>query len=119
VDFVMQSTLKPMAFIHLKTQQKQPLDYFQGQTCHAVAGIGKPSKFFSTLTDLDIHLICHPFKDHHAFVAQDLNFKETHPILMTAKDCVKCTPFIDENMWVLQVEAQLDEDFLQQLDAKL
>jgi hypothetical protein len=27
--------------------------------------------------------------------------------------------FIDENMWVLQVEAQLDEDFLQQLDAKL
>ncbi|CAB9542499.1 Tetraacyldisaccharide 4'-kinase (EC [Bathymodiolus brooksi thiotrophic gill symbiont] len=119
VDFVMQSILKPIAFINLKTQQKQPLDYFQGQTCHAVAGIGKPNKFFSTLIDLGIHLIQHPFKDHHLFVAHDLNFKETHPILMTAKDCVKCTPFIDENMWVLQVEAQLDEDFLQQLDAKL
>jgi tetraacyldisaccharide 4'-kinase len=119
VDFVIQSKLKPITFINLKTQQQQPLDYFKGQTCHGVAAIGKPNRFFTTLNDLDINLIQHPFKDHYAFIQQDLDFKGAHPILMTAKDCVKCKQFATPQMWYLQVEAELSDDFLTQLDDKL
>ncbi|WXU00265.1 MAG: Tetraacyldisaccharide 4'-kinase [Catillopecten margaritatus gill symbiont] len=119
VDFVVQSVLKPIMFINLKTQEQQPLDYFKGKICHGVAGIGKPSKFFTALSDLGVDLIQHPFKDHHPFTQQELNFKDAHPIIMTAKDCVKCRQFATDEMWYLQVEAELSEDFLNKLDEKL
>lgn len=119
VDFVLQSKLKPIAFINLKTQQQKPLDYFKGQTCYGVAGIGNPDKFFTTLSDLGLDLIQRPFKDHHLFIKQDLNFKDTHPIVMTAKDCVKCKQFATEQMWYLQVESELSDEFLKKLDEKL
>ncbi|BAS68216.1 tetraacyldisaccharide 4'-kinase [Bathymodiolus septemdierum thioautotrophic gill symbiont] len=119
VDFVLQSVLKPLAFINLKTQEVQPLDYFKKQTCHGVAGIGKPSKFFTVMYDLGVDLIEHPFADHHLFIKSDLDFKDTHPIIMTAKDCVKCKQFATQQMWYLQVEAELSGDFLKQLDEKI
>ena len=119
VDFVIQSKLKPITFINLKTQQQQPLDYFKGQICHSVAGIAKPDKFFSMLNNLDINLIKHGFKDHHLFIQQDLDFKDRHPIIMTAKDCVKCKQFATDKMWYLHVEAELSDDFLTQLNNKL
>jgi len=119
VDFVLQSVLKPLAFINLKTQEVQPLDYFKKQTCHGVAGIGKPSKFFTVMYDLGVDLIEHPFTDHHLFIKPDLDFKDTHPIIMTAKDCVKCKQFATQQMWYLQVEAELSGDFLKQLDEKI
>ncbi|SFV86824.1 Tetraacyldisaccharide 4'-kinase [hydrothermal vent metagenome] len=119
VDFVIQSLLKPVNFVNLKTQQSQPLDYFKGQICHGVAGIGKPSKFFDALTHLAVNVIQHPFADHHLFIQHDLNFRDTYPIIMSAKDCVKCKQFATEQMWVLQVEAELSDEFLNKLTEKL
>lgn len=119
VDFVIKNRFKPIVFINLKTQQQQPLNYFKNQTCYAVAGIAQPSRFFSTLNNLGVHLIQRPFKDHHLFIKQDLDFKEDYPILMSAKDCVKCERFATSQMWYLQVETNLSDDFLNQLDAKL
>lgn len=113
------SVLKPVQFVNLATGEEQTLDFFSHQTCHGVAGIGHPSRFFDTLVDLQITLKPHAFADHHAFTPQDLLFEVHYPILMTAKDCVKCRDFATDQMWYLQVVAELEDDFLTQLTHKL
>ena len=85
-----------------------PLSTFRGRTVHAVAGIGRPERFFDTLRRAGVEPICHAFADHHPFVAEDLRFKDAFPLLMTAKDAVKCRAFAPPDSWVLPVAAQLD-----------
>ncbi|QJQ96390.1 MULTISPECIES: tetraacyldisaccharide 4'-kinase [Halomonadaceae] len=72
---------------------------------HALAGIGHPVRFFATLESLGIDYTPHPFADHHAFGADDLRFSDSRPIVMTAKDAVKCQAFADSRCWALDVEA--------------
>jgi len=98
------SILKPIKFVNVATSEEQMLDFFNDQACHAVAGIGHPQRLFA---------------DHHAFTQKDLKFDAIHPILMTAKDCVKCREFATDQMWYLQVEAELSDDFLTELTNKL
>lgn len=125
VDFVVNNggeitlNLVPKAFINMATSQSQPLDFFQGQTCYGVAGIAHPQRFFNTLADLGVVVKPHAFADHFAYQKNDLAFIHDYPIIMTAKDWVKCTHFSTEQMWYLQVEADLDDNFLNQLQAKL
>jgi len=113
------STLKQIKFVNVTTDEEQALDFFNDQTCHGVAGIGHPQRFFDTLTSLGIKVESHAFADHHAFTQKDLKFDANHPILMTAKDCVKCRKFATDQMWYLQVEAELGDDFLIKLTNKL
>ena len=113
------STLKPIMFVNVSTNEKKPLDYFNQQTCHAVAGIGYPDRFFGALTQLGVKAKTHGFVDHHAFTRSDLVFDDDYPILMTAKDCVKCKEFATGQMWYLHVEAELSDDFLTELTNKL
>ncbi|MBW5290578.1 MAG: Tetraacyldisaccharide 4'-kinase [Candidatus Ruthia sp. Asou_11_S2] len=106
-------------FVNVKTGEEKPLDYFKGKYCHGVAGIGYPQRFFDALIGLSINLESHIFADHYAYQQSDLAFEDNHPILMTAKDCVKCRQFANNQMWYLQVEANLSDDFLKKLNAKL
>ncbi len=119
VDFVLQKQLKLCAFVNAKTGGEKPLNYFAQQTCHAVAGIGNPAEFFVSLTKLKIKIQPHAFADHYFYKPQDLLFADDYPILMSAKDWVKCHSFVNDKMWYLQVVADLDADFLTQLEAKL
>jgi len=76
----------------------------------AVAGIGHPERFFSSLKMLGISFKPYPFTDHHAFVKQDfVNLEKT--VVMTEKDAVKCLPFATETMYFLPVDAMLSECF--------
>jgi tetraacyldisaccharide 4'-kinase len=84
------------------------LDHFRGQTCHAVAGIGNPERFFEYLETLGITLIRHVFPDHHAFTPEDLRFDLSAPLLMTEKDGIKCQGFALPEAWMLPVSAVLD-----------
>jgi tetraacyldisaccharide 4'-kinase len=77
---------------------------FIGKTVHAVAGIGNPQKFFTLLENIGIKVIPHPFPDHNQFIAQDLNFDDDLPIIMTEKDAVKCERFELKNCWYLPVK---------------
>ena len=113
------SVLKSLAFINVVTNEEKSLDYFSQQTCHGVAGIGYPQRFFDTLTQLGVKAKTHSFSDHHAFTQSDLIFDDNYPILMTAEDCVKCKEFATEQMWYLHVEAELSDDFLTELTNKL
>jgi tetraacyldisaccharide 4'-kinase len=51
-------------------------------------------------------LIEHPFDDHHAYQAQDIQFADGLPVITTAKDAVKWAAFT-QPFWVLPVCAQL------------
>jgi tetraacyldisaccharide 4'-kinase len=86
---------------------------FQGQTVHAVAGIGHPERFFGYLKKLGLILIAHPYPDHHQFNATDLVFSDGNALLMTEKDAVKCVAIADEKCWVLRVDARLDPALIQ------
>lgn len=86
------------------------LESFRGGPVHAVAAIGHPARFFAMLRAAGLELIEHPFADHHAFVASDLRFGDDLPVLMTAKDAVKCRVFADARCWEVPVAVRLAPD---------
>jgi tetraacyldisaccharide 4'-kinase len=86
------------------------------QTVHAVAGIGNPARFFDLLRNEGLTIIEHPFPDHHVFDAADLDFGDMQaPVLMTAKDAVKCRAFAQPWHWALDVTAQPETAFVTRL----
>lgn len=99
--------------------KKLLISSFLGQSVHAVAGIGNPQRFFDQLSSQGLHVINHPFDDHHSFQPNDLQFNDNKPILMTEKDAVKCQFFADSNTWYIPIEAtisgKLDQHILQKL----
>lgn len=88
---------------------------FRGQTVHAIAGIGNPERFFQLLTNYGLIVIKHVFPDHHRFTHKDVYFRNEFPVIMTEKDAVKCTKFVDLRHWILPIKAEVDSQF----DAKL
>ena len=113
-------TLAPRCLRHLQTGERAACDdaRFQ-QGVHAVAGIGHPERFFTTLASLGIVAESHPFADHHTFTADDLQFSDERPIVMTAKDAVKCQPFATEQCWALDVDAEPSAAFVLFLQQRL
>lgn len=99
----------PSAWVNAKTGERKLLNFFAGQTLHAVVGIGNPQRFFTTLDSLAVKYKEHIFADHHAFTQTDLDIANAYSqcIVMTEKDWVKCAAFANENMWYLEVDAQL------------
>jgi tetraacyldisaccharide 4'-kinase len=88
--------------------EERPVAHFSGRRVHAVAGIGDPERFFAQLRAQGIDVIPHPFPDHHRFSAQDLQFGDDLPCLMTSKDAVKCRSFAVPDMWEWPVTAVLE-----------
>jgi tetraacyldisaccharide 4'-kinase len=81
---------------------------FSGKPLHAIAGIGRPSRFFRHLNALGLDVVEHPFPDHHAYQPHELQFADAGEILMTEKDAVKCAAFAPDNAWALVVDAEVD-----------
>ena len=97
-------TLTPGQLVAVnQSRQEKTLADFKGQKVHAVAGIGNPERFFTSLEAAGIELVRHPFADHHPYKPQDLEFKQQLPIFMTEKDAVKCERFSHLAFWYLQV----------------
>ena len=86
---------------------------------HAVAGIGQPDRFFRTCEALGMEIVRHAFADHHHFKAEDLQFGDSQPVLMTEKDAVKCRQFATEKHWYLPVDAKLSDGFTEQILVRL
>ncbi|WP_372783713.1 tetraacyldisaccharide 4'-kinase, partial [Litorivivens sp.] len=97
--------LEPGKLVNLVTGEKRGADDFPVHV-HAVAGIGNPKRFFTTLVELGMRPVQHRFSDHHAFTAQDFKFKEPLPVVMTEKDAVKCQGFAQSNLWYVPVDAE-------------
>jgi len=92
---------------------------FAGQRVHAIAGIGRPERFFAQLAAAGAEVVPHAFPDHHKFVASDLAFAADGPKIMTAKDAVKCRDFAPADTWVLPVSARIEPGAIEQILEKL
>ena len=103
----------------LRTDRAVELADFAGRRVHAVAGIGNPQRFFEMLIGAGLRIEAHPFPDHHSFRAADLAFDDGLPVLMTAKDAVKCRRITCRNGWVVDISAQPDDAFIHRLAAAL
>ena len=85
---------------------------FNRKTIKAMAGIGKPERFFEHLRQLGLTFVSVSFDDHFAFSAQDLAKIDCDILIMTEKDAVKCKPFAQPHHWVLPVTANIDAALL-------
>lgn len=96
---------------------------FQNMRLHAIAGIGEPERFFSTLDSLRLKATRHAFADHHDFRESDITFEDCDAVLMTDKDAVKCRGLLGSRisypLYALRVEAILDSGFLQFIEKRL
>ena len=88
----------------------------QHEYIHAVAAIGHTAPFFSGLRQAGFKVIEHSFPDHYAFKLEDFNDIKEYPVVMTAKDAVKCRGFARDNWWYLPVQGVLDHGFWYKLD---
>ena len=112
--------LRPSALVSLSSGERVGLAHFPaGQAVHALAGIGNPQRFFSTLEALNWRPIAHAFADHARYEAADLQFEPALPLLMTEKDAVKCRAFAPPGSWYLAVDAQPSAAFVAWLDQQL
>jgi tetraacyldisaccharide 4'-kinase len=85
---------------------------FKQKSVKALAGIGKPERFFEHLHKLGLTFASVSFDDHHAFTAQDLAKIDCDVLIMTEKDAVKCKAFAKPHHWVLPVEAEIDAQLM-------
>ena len=111
--------LEPAQARRLDAAAAQSLATWRGRRVHAVAGIGRPRRFFEMLGAHGIEAVVHPFPDHHRFTAGELEFSESLPILMTSKDAVKCRSFAPADSWEVPVDAVIDAAALNILVEKL
>lgn len=112
--------LRPAVFRPLRHDGPDlPLAHFQGQSVHAVAGIGNPGRFFADLRHLGIEPCEHAFPDHHRFLTEELHFPDKRPVLMTEKDAVKCARLAGVSGWYLAVTVDVDEDVFSFVEQKL
>ncbi len=112
--------LEPTALVNLLTGERRSPDHFpKGQAVHAVAGIGNPQRFFSTLETLHWRPVPHAFADHAEYSAAALNFMPSLPLVMTEKDAVKCRAFAAADWWYLAVDAVPSGAFVAWFDTQL
>ncbi|AKC85505.1 tetraacyldisaccharide 4'-kinase [Pseudoxanthomonas suwonensis] len=103
--------LQSRAALPIAGGRPRALASYIGIRVHAVAGIGNPQRFFDMLRALGVGVVPHAFPDHHAYRAEDLEFGNDLPVLMTEKDAVKCAPFADARCYSVPVDAELPAAF--------
>ena len=104
-------TMPDWLYSAMDVGKKQPLETFKGMQVHAVAGLGNPTRFFSMLQAAGLDIIPHIYPDHHAYKAGDILFGDALPVILTEKDFVKCTHFVQNQHWVLPIHVCMSEGF--------
>ncbi len=108
--------LQPRAFRNLASNRTILADdWAEAVAVHAVAGLGNPQRFAATLQSLGLEVSLHPVDDHQALGLSDLSFGDDRPVIITAKDEVKLIAPVPDNLWVLDVEMTLDNQFVDRL----
>lgn len=100
--------LRPGLAVNLVTGERR--DVAELPNLVAMAGIGHPPRFFSTLEACGARLLnTVPLADHQALSqAQVAVFTAPgQTLIMTEKDAVKCRAFARDNWWYLPVDAEL------------
>jgi tetraacyldisaccharide 4'-kinase len=112
--------LEGSAAVRLDGTARRALAAFAPGPVHAIAGIGHPQRFFDLLADHGLEVIPHPLPDHAPVPATLLAPADGRPVLMTAKDAVRCAREpAAAGCWQLPVVACFTAADAQQLDALL
>ena len=112
--------LMPVAWRRLKDGERFPLTPLPfNLPVYGVAGIGNPERFFTTLRELGVEGEMLALADHQRFSEAIFSPAKQRPVVMTAKDAVKCKEIAPSNSWVLEVEATLPLEFEHWLTVKL
>ena len=96
--------------VNLLSGEHRPLQSFRGEHPYAIAGIGRPERFFDNLRREGLMIEARAFPDHHAFRAEDLAFAD-RTLLMTEKDAVKCRRFAQAHFWMVGSRVEMDVRF--------
>jgi len=112
--------LESGAFYNLLAEhQKADAQAFSRKKVVAIAGIGNPMRFFTSLKHLGLQFEGRAYPDHYAFQAEDFRRINADVIVMTEKDAVKCRAFAQSNYWVLPVNAVIKNGLMPAILAKL
>lgn len=109
------TSLKPVGWRHIASGRVVPLAELDLQNASALAGIGNPQRFFTTLHGLGFEGATFEFPDHHHFTAGDLRQFQNVRLLMTEKDAVKVRAFAAQDWWALVVEVSIPDALLDRL----
>ncbi|WP_332671289.1 tetraacyldisaccharide 4'-kinase [Aromatoleum sp.] len=100
--------LEGTEFVSLRDpRERRSAEAFRGRRVHAVAGIGRPERFFAQLAAMGLDVVGHPFPDHHRFAPADLDFAPGEAKILTSKDAVKCASFAPADTWEFPVTARI------------
>jgi len=107
-----------------RTQRQSLRDFSFVQSVAAVAGIGHPERFFTTLRSHGISLITtQALPDHFDYATNPFADIEASAILITEKDAVKCMQHNaianDARLWVVPVQAHVDASLAKHILEKL
>ncbi len=107
-----------------RTQRQSLRDFSFVQSVAAVAGIGHPERFFTTLRSHGINLTTtQALPDHFDYATNPFADIEASAILITEKDAVKCMQHNaianDARLWVVPVQAHVDASLAKHILEKL
>ncbi|MDE0193668.1 MAG: lipid A export permease/ATP-binding protein MsbA [Gammaproteobacteria bacterium] len=114
---------KATAFVNMGTGTRLvPGDFIacHGRSVLAVAGVGNPQRFQSTLASIGLSPLMRTFPDHHRFGIADLEAGEGTAVVVTEKDAekIKHLDGLRANCWYLEIQMEFAEpvdDFLEEL----
>ena len=113
---VVAMSVEPLQFRNpVREQVVAAHEWQRDKRVHAVAGIGNPERFVCSLEQLGFEVELTAYPDHHVFTGDEFLFGDQQPVIITAKDAVKCTALLNENVWILDIAAVVSSDLLQQL----
>jgi len=108
--------LRPGLAVNLLTGERRAVSELDQIV--AIAGIGHPPRFFSTLAECGATLKRSvALADHQALAQKDVDalLQPGETLVMTEKDAVKCRPFAQPDWWYLPVDAELAGDAAEKL----
>jgi tetraacyldisaccharide 4'-kinase len=100
--------LRPGDAVNLRTTERRPLSAFRGRATHALAAVGHPDAFFTSLAEAGLNITAHALADHAALDPQSLPFPTGVTVLMTEKDAVKCRRFAEADWWFVELEVAIE-----------
>lgn len=108
-------SLETNALVNIATGEIINVSQLKTSKVHAVAGIGNPDRFFTSLRQLGLEVIAHPKPDHYVLQENELVFGDSYPVILTEKDAVKLSLTTNTNLWYLPVKAKLPDLFVKKL----
>ncbi len=102
----------PIEFVNLADHRTLSISEFKaefGTDIRAIAAIGNPNRFFSTMKELGFTPECRAFRDHYVFKPKDLSLSDK-VIVVTEKDSFRfnSTSIKLDGIWFLRVDIQFN-----------